>query len=123
MLNGVAVSPKGRVFASFPRWTSLEAPSVMEATPRAVFMPYPGGAWNGLVAGRLLARPHRFEPRGVRRLVEPAVDRRRRRPARRPGVPGAAKLVSIDLATDRVSRVYSLERRAPSQGDMIGHMR
>jgi hypothetical protein len=30
MLNGVAVSPRGRVFASFPRWTSLAAPSVME---------------------------------------------------------------------------------------------
>jgi len=28
MLNGVAVSPRRRVFASFRRWTSLAAPSV-----------------------------------------------------------------------------------------------
>jgi hypothetical protein len=33
MLNGVVVSPRGRVFASFPRWISLAAPSVMEAMP------------------------------------------------------------------------------------------
>jgi len=37
MLNGVAVSPRGRVFASFPRWTSLRAPSVMEAMPDGRF--------------------------------------------------------------------------------------
>ena len=46
MLNGVAVSPRGRVFASFPRWTSLAAPSVMEAMPDGSFEPYPGDAWN-----------------------------------------------------------------------------
>src|SRR6266850_8348007 len=46
MLNGVAVSPRGRVFASFPRWTSLAAPSVMEAMPDGSFKPYPGDHWN-----------------------------------------------------------------------------
>ncbi|HVQ62517.1 MAG TPA: hypothetical protein VMS53_10565 [Burkholderiales bacterium] len=46
MLNGVAVSPSGRVFASFPRWTALDAPSVMEATPEGGFKIYPGGGWN-----------------------------------------------------------------------------
>ena len=40
MLNGVAVSPRGRVFASFPRWTSLAAPSVMEAMPGGGFKPW-----------------------------------------------------------------------------------
>ena len=39
MLNGVAVSPRGRVFASFPRWTSLAASSVMEAMPDGSFAP------------------------------------------------------------------------------------
>src|SRR5712691_7701531 len=46
MLDGVAVSPRGRVFASFPRWTSPGAPSVMEAMPDSSFEPYPGNAWN-----------------------------------------------------------------------------
>src|SRR5207245_11658608 len=41
MLTGVAVLPRGRVFASFPRWTSLAAPSVMEAMPDGSFEPYP----------------------------------------------------------------------------------
>src|SRR6266480_2570118 len=42
MLNGVGASPRGRVFASFPRWTSLAAPSVMEAMPDGSFQTYPG---------------------------------------------------------------------------------
>src|SRR5262249_40030840 len=40
-----------------------------------------------------------------------------------PAVPGAAKLVSIDLATDRVSRVYPLGADLLPEGTMIGHMR
>ena len=31
MLNGAAVSPMGRVFSSFPRWTPVPSPSVAEA--------------------------------------------------------------------------------------------
>src|SRR6266705_1701541 len=46
MLNGVAVAPRSRVFASFPRWTSLAAPSVMEALPDGSFRSYPGDRWN-----------------------------------------------------------------------------
>jgi hypothetical protein len=123
MLNGVAVSPAGRVFASFPRWTSLEAPSVMEATPEGGFRPFPGGQWNDWWPGasshdRIVSSHAVFaDSRNRLWIVDDAG------PRVAPAVVGAAKLVSIDLATDRVTRVYPFSAELLPQGTMIGHMR
>ena len=46
MLTNAAVSPEGRLFGNFPRWTEVPTPSVGEATPDGAFRPFPGGAWN-----------------------------------------------------------------------------
>ena len=123
MLNGVAVSPSGRVFASFPRWTSLEAPSVMEATPEGGFRPYPGGGWNewrpGASSHDRIVSSHAVFADSKNRLW--IVDDAGPRVA--PAVVGAQKLVQIDLATDRVTRVYPLGADLLPQGTMIGHMR
>jgi hypothetical protein len=123
MLNGVAVSPSGRVFASFPRWTSIDAPSVMEATPEGGFRPYPGGRWNEWRPGasshdRIVSSHAVFADRKNHLWI---VDDAGPRVA--PAVPGAAKLVQIDLANDRVSRVYPLSAELLPEGTMIGHMR
>jgi len=123
MLNGVAVSPKGRVFASFPRWTSLDAPSVMEATPEGGFRPFPGGAWNGWRPGasahdRIVSSHAVFaDAKNNLWIVDDAG------PRVAPAVVGGQKLVRIDLATDRVSRVYPLGAELLPAGTMIGHMR
>jgi len=123
MLNGVAVSPGGRVFASFPRWTSLDAPSVMEATPDGGFRPYPGGDWNGWRPGasshdRIISSHAVFaDTTNHLWIVDDAG------PRVAPAVVGAQKLVQIDLATDRVSRVYPLGAELLPPGTMIGHMR
>jgi hypothetical protein len=123
MLNGVAVSPAGRVFASFPRWTSLEAPSVMEATPEGGFRPFPGGQWNDWWPGasshdRIVSSHAVFaDSRNRLWIVDDAG------PRVAPPVVGAAKLVSIDLATDRVTRVYPFSAELLPKGTMIGHMR
>ena len=123
MLNGVAVSPSGRVFASFPRWTSLDAPSVMEATPEGGFKIYPGGDWNGWRPGasssdRIVSSHAVFaDSRNRLWIVDDAG------PRVAPAVEGAQKLVRIDLATDRVSRVYPLDASILPKGTMIGHMR
>jgi major royal jelly protein len=123
MLNGVAVSPAGRVFASFPRWTSLDAPSVMEALPDGTFTPYPGGQWNDWWPGasshdRIVSSHAVFADSSNHLWI---VDDAGPRVA--PPVLGAAKLVRIDLATDRVSRVYPLSADLLPKGTMIGHMR
>ena len=123
MLNGVAVSPRGRVFASFPRWTSIDAPSVMEATPEGAFRPYPGGTWNewwpGASSHDRIVSSHAVFADSTNHLW--IVDDAGPRVA--PAVPDAAKLVRIDLATDRVVRVYPLSAELLPKGTMIGHMR
>lgn len=122
-LNGVAVSPRGRVFASFPRWTSLQAPSVMEAMPDGGFRTYPGNAWNewrpGASSHDRLVSAHAVFADSSNHLwiVDDAA------PRVAPPVEGAAKLVKIDLGTDRVSRVYPLGAGILPKGTMIGHMR
>ena len=46
MMTNAAVSPAGRLFANFPRWTEVPTPSVGEAAPEGGFRPFPGGDWN-----------------------------------------------------------------------------
>src|SRR6266850_7360049 len=93
MLNGVAVSPRGRVFASFPRWTSLLAPSVMETLPEGSFKPYPGNEWNAWRPGspahdRIVSSHAVFaDSRNKLWIVDDAA------PRVAPPVEGAAKLV------------------------------
>ncbi len=123
MLNGVAVSPRGRVFASIPRWTSLAAPSVMEAMPDGSFEPYPGDAWNEwrpeAAARDSIVSSHAVfaDSRNNLWVVDDAA------PRVAPPVEGAAKLVKFDLDTDRVSRVYPLGVELLPKGAMIGHVR
>jgi hypothetical protein len=123
MPNGVAVSPAGRVFASFPRWTSLEAPSVMEATRDGGFRPFPGGQWNdwwpGASSHDRIVSSHAVFADSKNRLW--IVDDAGPRVA--PAVVGAQKLVRIDLATDRVTRVYPFSAELLPEGTMIGHVR
>src|SRR6185295_7435295 len=52
MLNGAAVSPAGRVFSSFPRWTPVPSPSVAEAMADGSFRPFPGNEWNAWEPGQ-----------------------------------------------------------------------
>jgi hypothetical protein len=123
MPNGVAVSPRGRVFASFPRWASLDAPAVMEALPDGSFRPYPGDRWNAWRPGdstrdRIVSSHAVYADRWNRLWV---VDDASPRVA--PPVIGAAKLVVFDLAGDRAIRVYALGADILPAGTMIGHVR
>jgi hypothetical protein len=123
MITNAAVSPGGRLFGNFPRWTPVPTPSIGEATPEGRFMPYPGGAWNewqpglpphdrfvcthGLLADRdnsLWAIDDASPHHGA--LIE-----------------GGAKLVQFDLATNRVRRVYALGLDLAPQGSKLSHMR
>ncbi len=77
------------MFASFPRWTSLAAPSVMEAMPGGSFEPYPGNRWNewqpGAPAHDRIVSSHAVFADSSNNLWV----RRRRCPAR--GIPGPAQ--------------------------------
>lgn len=104
-MNGVAAAPDGRVFVSMPRWVQLDSFSVGVVKDAAV-QPYPGGPWNTWKAGLppaehfIAVNAVRIEPDDPRSLwaVDSAL-----------GVKGGPKLVQIDLATNKVARVYSME--------------
>ncbi len=46
-VTGVAVTPDGRVFVNFPRWTEDTAVSVAELGRDGKLRPYPNANWNG----------------------------------------------------------------------------
>jgi hypothetical protein len=123
MITNAAVSPSGRLFGNFPRWTEVPTPSVGEATPDGRFTPFPGGAWNEWQPG--LSPEDRFVcTHGL--LADRdnnlwAIDDAT--PHHATMVEGGAKLVKIDLATNRVSRVYALGKDLAPPGSRLSHMR
>ena len=108
MITNAAVSPGGRLFGNFPRWTAVPTPSVGEATAGGTFTPFPGGEWNewrpGLSPVGRFVCTHGLHADRENNLW--AIDDAS--PHHGPMVEGGAKLVKIDLTTNRVSRVYAL---------------
>jgi sugar lactone lactonase YvrE len=109
-LTGVTVSKSGRLFVNFPRWSDHYWNAVVEVTKDGSVKPYPDESWN-----RWDLKPDTAEKQFVcvqsvvaddtdtLWVVDPAA------PLMGPVVPGGAKLVRIDLATNRVTRVYGFD--------------
>ncbi|PWK37838.1 major royal jelly family protein [Cupriavidus plantarum] len=107
--NGVAVDDAGRIYVSTPRWTGAHGPSVARLDARGKAEAFPDARWNAEDATVPLGERfvnvnamHR-DANGGLWIVDTGVS----------GfggtvVPGAAKLVRVDLATGRVTRVYAL---------------
>ena len=123
MLNGAAVSPEGRVFSSFPRWTDKITPGVAEAQPDGGFRPFPGGDWNRWLPGRptqnAFVAVHSVYADRDNKLwaIDNSAPHHQSLPGARP------KLVKIDLARNEVERVYVLDEKAAPAGAILGHMR
>jgi Major royal jelly protein len=123
MITNAAVSPRGRLFGNFPRWTEVPTPSVGEATPEGGFVPFPGGAWNewspGLPAHDRFVCTHGLHADRDNNLwvIDDAS------PQHGTMIEGGAKLVQIDLDTDRVRRVYALGPDLAPRGAVLSHMR
>jgi len=123
MMTNAAVSPSGRLFGNFPRWTQVATPSVGEATPDGGFTPFPGGEWNewrpGLPPhGRFVCTHGLYADRDDNLW---AIDDASPHHGRM--VDGGAKLVKIDLRTNQVSRVYALGPDLAPPGSVLSHMR
>ena len=127
--TGVAASADGRVFVNFPRWDGPYRWAVAELVDD-MYRPYPDGQWNrwppaeAEIAG---------EPDPAYRFVcvqSVHIDANNRMwvldPAS-PGfggvVPGAAKLVEIDLATDRVVRVIRFNESIAPEASYLNDVR
>lgn len=116
--NGVAVTRDGRMFVSLTRSEGPDGPQLAEVGKDGTLHPYPDAEWNHWSDGAdpsnhfLHVNALRVGPDGKLYAVD----------AGNTGigtgahaVPGAGKLVQIDLATNQVSRVYQL--KAPTQQD------
>lgn len=107
---GVTISQTDRLFVNFPRWVDVPTPSVAEVVADGTLVPYPNeemNAWD-LEPGDS-ARDHFVSVQSVvvyddaLWILDPAS------PYFRAVVPGGAKLVRVDLATNEVARTYHFD--------------
>jgi sugar lactone lactonase YvrE len=126
-VTGVTVSETGRIFVCFPRWTEDAPVSVAELGDDGAPRPYPDEAWNAWRnAKKNEISPHDHwvcvqsvvaDGRGSLWVLDPAA------PAQERVVPGGAKLVQIDLATDRVTRTIRFGDYVAPQGSYLNDVR
>jgi len=124
-LTGVAVSESGRVFVNFPDWGGTHDVAVAELTDSGR-VPYPDFSWNDWAAEVNGADPAaRFicvqsvwvDDQDTLWVLDPAS------PSFTGVVPGGAKLVAVDLATDTVRRVYTFDERIAPQRSYLNDVR
>ncbi len=119
----MAVSSDNRVFVNFPRWSDSVPVAVAELTGDRVLTPYPDTAWNNYTAEK--------PPESVFVCVQATYAGANNRlwvldPANpRFGgiVPGGPKLVEIDLATDSVVRVITLDSNIAPTNSYLNDVR
>ncbi len=117
---GIAVSREGRTFVGFPRWGKDPRYSLAELLPNGSLHPYPDAAWNQWGKGAEKSPgAHFISVQGVFAsdkflwvLDSPS-------PFFRGPFPGAAKLVCIDLKTDRVKKVIPFDRTVAPAGSFL----
>jgi sugar lactone lactonase YvrE len=107
--TGVTQSKAGRLFVNFPNWVDAPPPSVVEISPNGGMIDYPNtemNQWDG--ASGESARTHfvcvhtvYIDRDDVLWILDPAS------PQHRGVVPGGAKLVKVNLATNTVERIYT----------------
>jgi len=106
MPTGVTVAPNGRIFVNFPQWGDKSPYAVAEVRKGKV-VPYPSAAIN---------RPDPKRPADTFLSVQSVVADAKNRlwvldtasPGFQPPIEGGAKLVAIDLATNKVVRTLVL---------------
>ena len=124
--NGVAIAPDGRIFVEFPRITGAPGPSLAVLGHDDSLTPYPGGAWNEWSSTGKADPAQGFVGLNAVHLAPDnslwAVDTGAPGFGRQP-LPGAAKLVRMDLASNTVTRVYVLPPEVLQPKSMIDDVR
>ncbi|MCC8396006.1 major royal jelly family protein [Paraburkholderia sp. MMS20-SJTR3] len=126
-VTGVAVAHDGRIFVNFPRWTEDAPISVGVLTAEGDVRPYPDDRWNSWRnAKRDQLSPHDrwvcvqamfCDSQNNLWVLDPGA------PAQAFVVPGAPKLVRIDLATDSVAQCIAFAPDIARQGSYLNDVR
>ena len=126
-VTGVTVTPDGRTFVCFPRWTEDTAVSVAELLDDGSLRPYPDAEWNrwrNVKKTEVSPGDHWVcvqavvaDGRGGVWGLDPAA------PATAHLVEGGAKLVQIALDGDRVERVVAFDESVAPEGSYLNDVR
>jgi len=125
--TGVAVVANGRRFVNFPRWTDDAPISVAEVMKDGSLRPYPDARWNEWRNARANELPvgdhfvcvQSIVPDGHGNLwvLDPGA------PGNEKILPGAPKLVKIDLKTNAVTKVIPVPEDVALQGTYLNDIR
>jgi hypothetical protein len=122
--SGIAVSGSGRIFVGFPRWYGTPAYSVAEVLSDGSLRPFPDADWN-LWGEPEAGRPdaHFISVQGMfidtndtLWILDSALLNLKS------VWPKGAKLVGIDLATSRVTKVIALDDTVVLQNSYLRHV-
>lgn len=121
-ITGVAVAG-GRLFVNAPHWRTRPAAAVMEVLADGATRPYPDATWNAQTGSPrqrfVCVQSVYVDPRNPATLwiLDPAS------PGFQGVVPGGAKLVEVDLATDTVVRTIAFDARIAPTGSYLNDVR
>jgi len=125
--TGVAVTADGRRFVNFPRWTDDAPISVAEVMKDGSLKAYPDAKWNSwrnvksaeMPVGDYFVCVQSIVPDGHGNLwvLDPGA------PGNEKILEGAPKLVKIDLATNRVTKVIKVPLDVALQGTYLNDIR
>ncbi len=126
-VTGVAVAADGRRFVNFPRWTEDSPISVAEVARDGSLRAYPDARWNEWRNARANVLPVADRFVCVQSIVPDGQGNLWVVDAGAPGneriLEGAPKLVKIDLATNRVSKVIAIPGDVALQGTYLNDIR
>src|ERR1044071_7077080 len=115
-VTGVTVGKDDRIFVNFPRWTEDSPVAVAEVMKDGSVKPFPDEAWNSwrnALKNKVTPQNHWVcvqsvvaDHDGNLWVLDPAS------PATAGVVPGGAKLVKIDLGTNKVTQTIAFDEKA-----------
>ena len=126
-VTGIAVVADGRRFVNFPRWTDDAPISVAEVLKDGSLRPYPDARWNewrNARANELSVGDHFVcvqsvvpDGRGNLWVLDPGA------PGNEKILPGAPKLVKIDLASNQVTKTILVPGDVALEGTYLNDIR
>lgn len=124
-VTGIAVSPQGRIFVSFPNWQKAPRYAVAEVLPGGSYQPFPDQKWNKWTAAEanhpeahfICAQSVVVDDNGFLWVVDAAS------PAFKGIIPGGAKLVKFDLKKRTAEQVIPINDEIAPQGSYLNDLR
>jgi len=121
--TGVAVSKTGRLFVNWPRWSDDVSVSVGEIMPDGRVVPFPDKAWNSPVPNTPASK--RFvcvqsvyvDDQDALWILDPA------NPKFAGVVPSGPKLLKVNLATNKVERVFAFDATIAPKDSYLNDIR